>query len=94
MGPSPRPDVSELSLAELEDALESSGSRRFHARQIYRWVYRRGVDDFGRMTDLPRALRERLSSEVDVRTPRIVRRDVSEDGTTKFLLHLADGKLI
>jgi 23S rRNA (adenine2503-C2)-methyltransferase len=87
-------DVSELELAELEQALEMLGRERFHARQLFRWVYRRGVADFQRMSDLSVALREQLERQFEVRTPEVVRRDVSLDGTTKLLLKLADGKLI
>ena len=80
--------------AELERQLERLGQPRFHAHQIYRWVFRRGVDDFARMTDLSMALRALLASELRVTTPTIARRDVSSDGTTKFLLRLEDGSLI
>jgi len=38
-------DLAELELHELEDALESKGTKRFHARQLYRWIYRRGERD-------------------------------------------------
>jgi 23S rRNA (adenine2503-C2)-methyltransferase len=47
-----RPDLAELELSELEAALEARGCERFHARQLYRWTYRRGVTDFERLTDL------------------------------------------
>ena len=40
-------DVAEAELLELEQALADLGSPRFHARQIFQWVYRRGVGDFG-----------------------------------------------
>ena len=88
------PDVAEMSLTELEAALVARGSEPFHARQIYRWIYRRGVYDFGAMTDLARAMRTRLASELRISAPRIVRRETSEDGTTKFLLELDDRRQI
>lgn len=86
-------------LAELEpDALaavvERLGAERFHARQIYRWIHKRGVTAFDRMTDLARPLREQLAATAHVATPRMVRKDVSVDGTTKYLLALADGAQI
>ena len=86
----PKVDVAELERAELEDALESRGIRRFHAGQIYRWVYKRGVTDFAAMTDLSKDLRARLPAEFRVFTPRLVHVERSEDGTAKFLLELAD----
>lgn len=86
--------MAELDLAGLEAALVARGSEPFHARQIYRWVYRRGVYDFEAMTDLSRTTRARLTAELRVATPRVLRRDVSEDRTIKFLLELEDGRQI
>src|SRR3954451_6527067 len=48
----PRPDLSNLDLVELEAALESRGHKRFHARQIFRWIHKRGVTDVDAMSDL------------------------------------------
>ncbi|HYU77627.1 MAG TPA: 23S rRNA (adenine(2503)-C(2))-methyltransferase RlmN [Vicinamibacterales bacterium] len=87
-------DLGQLDLAEMEALLQGRGYPRFHARQIYRWIWKRGVTDFAQMTDLSRALRARLSEEFIVRTPEIVRRDFSSDGTQKFVLRLGDGKKI
>jgi 23S rRNA (adenine2503-C2)-methyltransferase len=89
-----RPDIGEFDLAELEDALAGSGAPRFHARQIFQWIHRRGVTDFESMTDLSRALRLRLDDEFRVSTPEVARTERSVDGTVKFLLQLADGNLI
>ena len=87
-------DVADLELSELEQALEVRAVPRFHARQIYRWVHRRGITNFDAMSDLSLELRARLAGEFSVTTPDVVRRERSQDGTTKFLLRLADGKLI
>ena len=89
-----RPDLAELDVTELEAALESRGYERFHARQIYRWIYKRGVTDVARMTDLSRSLRERLETEFTLSTPQVVGDDLSVDGTRKFVLELADGRRI
>ena len=80
--------------AELEQALDASGRPRFHARQLYRWIYRRGITDFASMTDLPLKLRDELARRFSVSTPEVVRRETSLDGTVKFLLRLADARLI
>jgi len=92
--PPTRPDVAELELAELEAWLEARGIRPFHARQIFGWVYRRGVSDFAAMTDLARPLREALAAELIVSTPRVAHRERSSDGTRKLLLELWDGRHI
>ncbi|HTM25888.1 MAG TPA: 23S rRNA (adenine(2503)-C(2))-methyltransferase RlmN [Vicinamibacterales bacterium] len=89
-----RHDLAEMDLAELEQALEAMGHPRFHARQLYQWVHKRGVTDFAEMTDLARDLRSSLAAAFRVSTPDILRRDTSIDGTTKFLLKLEDGQRI
>ncbi len=94
MQTSPRPNASEFELADLEQALEALGRPRFHARQIFRWIYKRGVTDFALMSDLGLDLRAELAAAFTIETPAVVRTERSADGTAKFLLKLADGKLI
>jgi 23S rRNA (adenine2503-C2)-methyltransferase len=89
-----RIDIAETELAELERALAALGHPRFHARQIVQWVYKRGITGFGQMSDLPRELRTHLASDFLITTPIVERMERSIDGTTKFLLRLADGKHI
>jgi 23S rRNA (adenine2503-C2)-methyltransferase len=57
-------------------------------------MYRRGETDFEAMTDLGRELRSQLARDVALSTPAVVKRERSDDGTTKLLLQLADGQLI
>src|SRR5262245_23635970 len=87
-------DLAELELSELEATLAERRIERFHARQLYRWIYRRGVTDFSLMTDLARPLRARLTESFALSTPRIVGDEQSTDGTRKFVFELADGKRI
>ncbi len=89
-----RTDIAETELAELERTLEEIGRPRFHARQIFQWVHRRGVTAFDAMSDIGRDLRAQLEREFCVSTPEVVRKERSADGTTKFLLRLADGRQI
>ena len=89
-----RVDLAELDLHELEAALESRGYERYHARQLYRWIYKRGVTHFEPMTDLSRTLREQLGVEFTLSTPKVVGDDRSVDGTRKFVFELADHRRI
>src|SRR4029434_4732318 len=89
-----RVNVAELDLQELESALEMRGRERFHARQLYRWIYKRGVVDFDAMTDLSKDLRASLAEEFEVITPRVVTESQSVDGTRKFVLELGDQRRI
>ncbi len=87
-------NLSELERTEIEAALGAHGFQRFHARQIFRWIYRRGVTDFSAMTDLSKALRAALEADFSAPTPRVVSDELSSDGTRKFVLELADGRRI
>jgi len=89
-----RTDLAGLEQNELEQALVRLGHPRFHARQLFQWIHKRGVTDFALMTDLGRELRHQLAEEFDILTPQVVRRECSSDGTTKFLLRLGDGRQI
>ncbi|MGE3959124.1 MAG: 23S rRNA (adenine(2503)-C(2))-methyltransferase RlmN [Vicinamibacterales bacterium] len=89
-----RPDLAELDLAELEEAFTARGWERFRARQVFAWIHKRGVTDIEAMTDLPRDLRHSLAEDFEIRTPQMVARERSTDGTEKFLLRLSDGRQI
>jgi len=87
-------DLANLERTALEAALEERGHKRFHARQIFGWIYKRGVTDLAAMTDLSQKLRATLAGEFSLSTPAIVAREKSIDGTEKFLLRLEDGRQI
>lgn len=74
--------------SDLEQFLAERGEDRFHARQIYQWVYRRGVSDFGQMSDLSKTLRAALATQLILSTPRVIARERSSDGTEKFKLEV------
>jgi 23S rRNA (adenine2503-C2)-methyltransferase len=87
-------DIAELEPGAIEDAFVARSIERFHARQVFRWVWKRGVTNFEAMTDLSVGLRQRLAQDFVITTPAIVKRDTSEDGTQKFVLRLGDGRQI
>jgi 23S rRNA (adenine2503-C2)-methyltransferase len=87
-------DLAELEYGDLERALVERGHERFRARQIFGWLYQRGVSDIDAMTDLSRELRTNLALDFIVTTPELVTRERSIDGTEKFLLKLKDGRQI
>jgi 23S rRNA (adenine2503-C2)-methyltransferase len=87
-------DLAGLELTELEAFVQTLGHKKFHARQLFNWIWKRGVSDFAAMTDLSRELRAALAEQATVSMPEVVQHQVSEDGTQKFVLKLGDGKLI
>jgi 23S rRNA (adenine2503-C2)-methyltransferase len=94
LSPSSERDIAELERPALEAALAEQGQPRFRGRQIFRWIYRRGVTELNAMSDLPKELRAKLAPDFTLTTPEIVTRERSTDGTEKFLLRLADGRRI
>jgi 23S rRNA (adenine2503-C2)-methyltransferase len=72
--------------AELEGFVAGLGTQPFRARQLMKWIYRRGESDFARMTDLAKEFRERLAAVAEVRPLDIVTAQASADGTRKWLL--------
>ncbi|MFO1319906.1 MAG: 23S rRNA (adenine(2503)-C(2))-methyltransferase RlmN [Burkholderiales bacterium] len=81
----------DFDIASLGAWLEARGEKPFRARQILRWVHRRGVTDVEQMTDISKNLRGRLAAECAVTAPQIMRDDLSTDGTRKWLLDVGAG---
>ena len=78
-----------LARAELETFVcERLGAKPFRARQLMKWIYRRGAADFSAMSDLQREFRARLSEVAQVSVPQIVTTQVSSDGTRKWMLRM------
>ena len=65
---------------------------RMRARQLWSWLYVRGAADFAGMTDIAKDLRSELDSGFSLARPTVSAEQISEDGTRKWLLRLADGK--
>ena len=84
-----------MSLEEMEEFIRGLGKERYRARQLFRWVYKKGASDFEVMTDLSKPFREELSRIARIGSIREVRRLTSRDGSaTKFLLELEDGERV
>ncbi len=88
-----RPTLVGLSREGLADLLVRIGvpdkQRRMRARQLWHWIYQRGVIDFAAMTDISKELRSKLEEAFKITRPEIVTEQVSTDGTRKWLLRLA-----
>jgi 23S rRNA (adenine2503-C2)-methyltransferase len=86
--------IKALDRAELQQLVADLGQPRFRADQLVRWLYARAARSFAEMTDLPAGLRETLAGRLELPLPDLVDRQVSADGTRKYLLRLADGETI
>ncbi len=78
----------------LAEALEPYVDKPYRATQIYRAIHERGVLDFSGMTDLSKELRGCLEQHFAIRSPKVVARHRSADGTEKYLFKLRDGATI
>lgn len=88
------PDLRDFTLPELTDWIGGFGEPPYRARQIFRWLWRGRVQDFGGMTDLPLACREVLAERARLNPMPVVKVQSSRDGTRKVLLRLSDGEEI
>jgi 23S rRNA (adenine2503-C2)-methyltransferase len=78
-----------LPRTELEAFVaERFGAKPFRARQLMKWLYRRGVADFAAMTDLAQEFRTQLAEAATVAVPEIVEEQRSTDGTRKWMLRM------
>ena len=87
-------DITGLTLSELEENLKESGYPLFHAKQIFSWIYKKGVLDFNSMSDLSAELRKYLKAEFFLGNLKLVKTLKSRDETEKFLFELKDKNLI
>ena len=88
------PDLRDFTLPELEEWIAGLGEPPYRGGQIFRWLWKRQVDRFGEMTDLPVRCRELLEAQACVSRVSAVSVQSSQDGTRKLLFGLSDGERI
>src|SRR3990167_5921802 len=76
------------------DFFKSIQEKPFRAQQVMQWIHRDGVCDFALMTNLPKSLREHLSTLAEIRMPEVITQQNSLDGTCKWLIQLTCGNRI
>ncbi|MGQ9862993.1 MAG: 23S rRNA (adenine(2503)-C(2))-methyltransferase RlmN [Bacteroidia bacterium] len=79
---------------ELERYLAQEGIPSYRAKQIWDWIWNKGVHDWEAMSNLPLSLRHKLAHKWPIPYVKVVEKKVSRDGTEKFLFSLPDGKPI
>ena len=83
-----------LSLEELTSEMVMLGQKPYRAKQLYSWLYVKKAKSFDEMTDVSVAFRQVLNEKYVIEKPSIFKKQISNDGTIKFLLELADGNKI
>lgn len=84
-------DIRLLTLEELQDLVKELGQPAFRAKQLNEWIHDKNVCSFDEMTNLPAALREKLSERFSFNVPVELVKQVSKDGSCKYLLQFSDG---
>lgn len=80
-------------LEELEKFMIDNDQSKFRAKQVYNWIYLKSVNSFDKMTDLSLATRELLKEKSQIASIMIKDKQVSKDGTMKYLFEMADGNV-
>lgn len=88
-------NISDLTYDELLEYIENIGEKKFHAKQIFKWIHRENVDSFDEMTDISKSLREKLKGNTYIEKLEVLTCQKSKkDGTQKFLIKLPDNNAI
>jgi 23S rRNA (adenine2503-C2)-methyltransferase len=90
----PRRNLVGLGRERLAAEMAEFGAEPFRARQLWHWIYHRGVTDFAAMTSLSKSFREKLATRYELSRPAVSRSLTSIDGTRKWLLRFPDGEEI
>lgn len=80
-----------LTRSDLEKRLIEVGEKPFRATQIFEWLYKRGVKSFEEMTNISKASIEVLKNTFNIDLIKLVKKQISRDGTKKYLFELNDG---
>ncbi|CBE69107.1 putative pyruvate formate lyase activating enzyme 2 (yfgB) [Candidatus Methylomirabilis oxygeniifera] len=87
-------DLKGLSLEEMERVVSDHGEPVYRGRQLFHWIYARDAHTFAEMTDLPIALRARLAEHTAIGALTPLAKEISRDGTRKYLLGCTDERQI
>lgn len=83
-----------MTLSELEDLMAQMGATKFRAKQIHNWIYGKSVSSIDEMTNLSKDFREQLKQVASVTESKIKVKQVSSDGTLKYLIEYPDGECV
>ncbi len=87
-------NIKSMTMEQMSALFRELGQPAFRAKQVYTWLHK-GVRTYDEMTNLPKALRDKLSEQYPILAPKVVRRQESQrDGTIKYLWELSDGNCV
>ena len=79
------------SLEELTEYFKSINEKPLRAKQVFQWLYQKNAFDFQEMSNISKDLREKLEKQCIIDTFEIQEKQVSSDGTIKYLFKMIDG---
>ena len=83
-----------MTLSELENLMAQMNATKFRAKQIHNWIYDKSVSNIDEMTNLSKDFREQLKQVASVTESKIKVKQVSSDGTLKYLIEYPDGECV
>lgn len=86
--------IKDLTLKELKNKVQELGMPDYSAQQIFVWLYKKHMYDFDSMTNISKSSRRVLSENFEIRTLKLVNKQISKDKTTKYQISLHDGYTI
>ena len=86
-------NIKDLTYQELEDYFKEKYNQKYRAKQVFKWLSL-GVEDFSSMSDISKKMADELAKDFFISTLKTVKKEVSKDGTIKFLYELADKNTI
>ncbi len=86
--------IKDFSIEQLESLMKDARLSSFRAQQILVWIYARNAKSYKEMTDIPKVIREQFNLAFPLYTPNVIEKQISKDGSRKYLLQFYDGAII
>ena len=83
-----------MTRSQMETFFVSIGEKKFRAAQVIKWIHQLGVDNFDEMSNVSKALRTKLAEIAEIRPPKVVYKEFSNDGTRKWVLDVGNNSMV
>ena len=83
-----------MTRSQMEEFFVSIGEKKFRAAQVIKWIHQLGVDNFDEMSNVSKALRAKLAEVAEIRPPKVVYKEFSNDGTRKWVLDVGNNSMV
>ena len=87
-------NIKDYTLEDLKEEFINLGEKPYRAQQVFEWIYKENVTCFDEMTNLSIDLRAKLEENYNICCYKILKKQVSKDGTIKYLFDVSDGNAI